>query len=142
VKTRREVSAGGVLLRREGATEVLLAARRNRRGDLVWGLPKGLIEAGEDPQDTAVRETLEETGYQGTIRRPIDTITYWYVWEGIRVHKTVHFFLMDVVGGDPARRDMEMEDVRWFPLSTGADTAGYPSEKEVLRKAAQLESDT
>ena len=142
MKTRREVSAGGVLIRRDEAPEVVLAARRNRRGDLVWGLPKGLIEEDEEPEAAAVRETREETGYDGEIVRPIDSITYWYVWEGVRVHKTVHFFLMDLVGGDPSRRDAEMEDVRWFSLRTAADTAGYSSEKEVLRKAAQLGSDT
>lgn len=139
MKTRREISAGGVLVRRDDGPEVLLAARRTRKGDLVWGLPKGLIEDGEGPEEAAVREVREETGYRGTIRAPIDSITYWYVWDGVRIHKTVHFFLMEATGGDPSARDEEMEDVRWFPMEDAPEVAGYDSEREVLRKAAQIE---
>ena len=48
MKTRSEVSAGGVVYRRVGdAIEVALAARRTRRGELAWGLPKGEIEPDE-----------------------------------------------------------------------------------------------
>lgn len=137
MKTRREVSAGGVLVRDAGGgPEVLLAARRTRSGDLVWGLPKGLVEPGESPEDAALREVREETGYQGRLRAPLGDISYWYVWGGVRVRKTVHFFLMDVSGGDASLRDREMEDVAWYPLEEAAETAGFPSEKDVLRRAA------
>ena len=139
MKTRREVSAGGVLTRRGDGTQVLLAARRTRKGAVVWGLPKGIVEEGESAEDAAVREVREETGYVGEILSPLGDITYWYVWEGIRVHKTVHFFLMAATGGDPSQRDEEMEEVRWFPLEGAVDVAGYESEREVLRKAAHLE---
>lgn len=139
MKTRREVSAGGVLYRRppsEGI-EVLLASRRTRSGDLVWGLPKGLVEEGESPEDTAAREVLEETGFEGKVVDSLGEITYWYVWEGMRVHKTVHFFLMETTGGDASRRDTEMEDVAWYPLQKAEGAAGFPSEKKVIRRARE-----
>jgi 8-oxo-dGTP pyrophosphatase MutT (NUDIX family) len=140
VKTRRQVSAGGVLLRQgEKGAEVLLAARRTRRGDVVWGLPKGLVEKGESPEEAAIREVREETGFQGEITGSLGSVTYWFVWEGTRIHKTVHFFLMDLTGGDAAFRDMEMEDVDWFPLATAADSIAFDSEREIIRKAAELE---
>ena len=61
--SRNEVSAGGVVYRREeDAIEIALAARRTRRGDLAWGLAKGAIEPGETEEQAAVREVLEETG--------------------------------------------------------------------------------
>ena len=138
MKTERQVSAGGVLIR-EGAEgpEVVLASRRTRRGELVWGLPKGLVEPGESPEDTAVREVQEETGHKGTVRGPIGDVSYWFVWEGTRIRKTVHFFLMDDSGDAPGPRDQEMEEVRWFPLDEAAGVAGFASEQDVLRSAAR-----
>lgn len=138
MKTQRQVSAGGVVVRDVGhGPEVLLASRRTRKGDLVWGLPKGLVERGEDPSETAVREVREETGYSGRIVEPLGEVSYWFVWGGTRIRKTVHFFLMEETGEPPGQRDTEMEDVRWFPLAEGADVAGFRSEKEVISKAAR-----
>jgi 8-oxo-dGTP pyrophosphatase MutT (NUDIX family) len=138
MKTRRQVSAGGVLVRMGShGPEVLLASRRTRRGDLVWGLPKGLVETGEAPEETAVREVLEETGHRGTIRGPLQEVAYWFVWEGTRIRKTVHFFLMDASDEPPGPRDREMEEVRWFPLEDAANVAGFDSEKQVIQEAAQ-----
>jgi 8-oxo-dGTP pyrophosphatase MutT (NUDIX family) len=138
VKTRREVSAGGVLYRPTAAgVEILLASRRTRSGDLVWGLPKGLVEKGESPEDTAVREVLEETGFEGKVQDSLGEIGYWYVWEGVRVRKTVHFFLMEAVAGDASRRDREMEEVAWFPLAEVEEAAGFGSEKQVIARARE-----
>jgi 8-oxo-dGTP pyrophosphatase MutT (NUDIX family) len=137
MKTERQTSAGGVLVRSgPDGVEVLLASRRTRRGELVWGLPKGLVERGESPEDAAVREVREETGYEGQVRGPLGDVSYWFVWEGTRIRKTVHFFLMDDTGAEPAPRDREMEEVRWFPLDEAADVAGFESEKDVIRRAA------
>ncbi len=137
MKTRSEHSAGGVVVRRrDGAVDVALAARRTRKGDLAWGLPKGLVEKGEAPEETAVREVQEETGLVAEIVEPLGDISYWYVWDEERIRKKVTFFLMEAVGGDVSVHDHEMEDVRWFPLQEAGRRASYPSEREVLRRAA------
>ncbi len=137
MKTRSEHSAGGVVVRRrERAVDVALAARRTRKGDLAWGLPKGLVEKGEAPEETAVREVQEETGLVAEIIEPLGDISYWYVWNAERVRKKVTFFLMEAVGGDVSIHDHEMEDVRWFPLPEARRRATYPSERDVLRRAA------
>ena len=137
MKTRSEHSAGGVVVRRrDGAVDVALAARRTRKGDLAWGLPKGLVEKGEAPEETALREVQEETGLVAEIVEPLGDISYWYVWDEERIRKKVTFFLMEAVGGDVSVHDHEMEDVRWFSLQEAGRRASYPSERDVLRRAA------
>jgi 8-oxo-dGTP pyrophosphatase MutT (NUDIX family) len=137
VQTRAEHSAGGVVFRRvEGAVDLALAARRTRHGDLAWGLPKGLVEPGEEPAETAVREVREETGLVAEIRSSLGAIRYWYVWEGVRVRKVVDVFLMEAVGGDVSEHDHEMEEVRWFPLAEAVEAASFRSERDVVERAA------
>ncbi len=134
---RREVSAGGVVYRRsDRGIEIALASRRTRRGDLAWGLPKGGIEENEDLRQAAIREVREETGLEAEIEEDLGDIRYFYVWEGVRVRKAVHFFLMRATGGDVSRHDHEMEDVRWFPLAKALKKAAYKGEREVLERAA------
>lgn len=138
MRTRHEISAGGVVYRRDGrAVEVALAARRTRRGELAWGLPKGAIEPDESPETAALREVREETGLEAEIEGDLGTIRYFYVWEGVRVRKQVRFFLMRATGGDIERHDQEMEEVRWFPLRTARKRAAYRGEREVLERAAE-----
>ena len=138
METRSEVSAGGVVYRRrKGRLEIALAARRTRRGELAWGLAKGAIEPTEAAEAAAVREVREETGLEARIEAPLGDIRYFYVWEGVRVRKTVHFFLMRSTGGRVSLRDHEMEDVRWFPLEEALKLAAYRGEREVLERAAE-----
>jgi 8-oxo-dGTP pyrophosphatase MutT (NUDIX family) len=138
-ETRTEVSAGGVVYRRgPDGVDVILAARRTRRGDLAWGLAKGGIETDESPEEAAVREVREETGIEAEIETSLGETRYFYVWEDVRIRKTVHFFLMRATGGDPNDRDDEMEDVQWFPLERALKRAAYRGEREVLGRAAEI----
>ncbi len=137
--TTREVSAGGVVYRRteDGDIEVVLASRRTRRGDLAWGLAKGGIEAGESKEEAALREVREETGLVAEIEADLGDTKYMYVWEDVRIRKTVHFFLMRCVGGDVGDRDDEMEEIRWFPLERALKRSAYRGERDVLARAAE-----
>ena len=116
---------------------MILASRRTKRGELAWGLPKGLIEPDESPPDTAVREVREETGVTAEIEEDLGQISYFYYWEGVRVRKSVRFFLMRATGGDTSLHDHEMEEVRWFPVRTASRTATFRSEKDMLAKAVE-----
>ena len=139
MKTRTEVSAGGVVYRRvDDGTEICLAARRTRRGDLAWGLPKGLVERDEAPEEAALREVAEETGLQAEIEVDLGTVRYFYVWDGVRVRKQVRFFLMRATGGDVSDHDDEMEDVRWFPARRAVKRASFRGERELVERAVEL----
>ena len=134
--TRNEVSAGGVVYRRtDDGVEMALAARRTRRGELVWGLAKGAIEPDESDEEAAVREVREETGLEAEVESDLGDIRYVYVWEGVRVRKRVHFYLMHATGGDVTDHDTEMEDVRWFPMRVARKRAAYRGEREVIERA-------
>jgi 8-oxo-dGTP pyrophosphatase MutT (NUDIX family) len=109
-----------------------------RRGELAWGLAKGGIEAGESSEEAAVREVREETGIEAEIEASLGETRYFYVWEDVRIRKTVHFFLMRATGGEPSDRDDEMEDVQWFPLERALKRAAYRGEREVLGRAAEI----
>jgi 8-oxo-dGTP pyrophosphatase MutT (NUDIX family) len=139
IPTKREISAGGVVYRRsDDDIEIVLASRRTRRGELAWGLAKGGIEDEESMEDAAVREVREETGLLAEIEAALGETRYFYVWENVRIRKTVHFFLMRHTGGDIDDRDDEMEEIRWFPLERALKRAAYRGERDVLVRAAEL----
>ena len=139
IPTTREVSAGGVVYRKtDDDIEVVLASRRTRRGQLAWGLAKGGIEEGETKQDAAIREVREETGMTAVIEADLGDTKYMYVWDDIRIRKTVHFFLMRHTGGNVDDRDDEMEEIRWFPMERAIKRAAYRGERDMLVKASEL----
>ena len=99
-QTVEEVSAGGLVVDRTGtAPQAALIGRHDRRGRLLWSLPKGHLERGETYEDAAVREVEEETGIRGRLLAPLGTIDFWFVADGRRIHKTVHHFLFEAAGG-------------------------------------------
>ena len=105
LRTVHETSAGGLVIDGiDGPKETQVAAligRIDRRGRMLWSLPKGHIELGETAEQTAIREVAEETGIQGSVLAALGSIDYWFVTEGRRVHKTVHHYLMRFLGGEP-----------------------------------------
>jgi 8-oxo-dGTP pyrophosphatase MutT (NUDIX family) len=139
VAYRREVSAGGVVYRErpDGGLEFVLASRRTRTGDLVWGLPKGRIDPGESIEEAAIREVREESGLVAEISQPLGAISYTYTWDRRGVSKVVHFFLMRALGGTFDDHDDEMEEVRWFPVDEVAAAAAYDSERDVIERAIE-----
>ncbi len=130
---RREFSAGGVLFRGE---EVLLIKNPSE----VWTFPKGIVEEGERPEETAVREVLEETGVEGEILRPLGEITYWYTLKGERVFKRVRYFLMRYLRGEP-RPSSEVLDSKFFPVEEAKDLLKYKGDKEIFSKALSFLQD-
>jgi ADP-ribose pyrophosphatase YjhB (NUDIX family) len=133
VRRVEETSAGGFVLDRRGRQpKAALIARRDRRGRLIWSLPKGHIEAGETPEDAAVREVFEETGIHGSIVASLGTIDFWFMAENQRIHKTVHHYLLDAEDLVLSDADAEVAEVAWVPLDEVAGRLRYADERRLL----------
>ncbi|WP_054053256.1 NUDIX hydrolase [Alloactinosynnema sp. L-07] len=136
-----ETSAGGLVID-PGTDRVALIGRLDRRGRLLWSLPKGHIEAGETPEQTAVREIAEETGIDGEVIRPLGTIDYWFIADGAkRVHKTVHHFLLVAHTYELSDEDVEVTEVAWVGIDELETRLAYADERRLVRKARQLLSE-
>ena len=129
-------SAGGVVVSAEGNRASLVVGMRRRGRDAVtWTLPKGTPDAGETVEETALREVGEETGLQVRIVEPLRAIEYDFVQDGTRIHKTVHYFLMEPTGGDLAAHDHEFEKVRWVPFDEAGSLLTFATERELVAEA-------
>jgi len=136
-----ETSAGGLIVDHESGAAAVIG-RLDRRGRLLWSLPKGHIEAGETAEQAAVREVEEETGISGTILGELGTIDFWFVAEDRRVHKTVHHFLLRATGGELSDEDIEVSEVAWVPLDELESRLAYADERRLIRRATELLEDT
>lgn len=121
-----------MLDRRGPEPRVALIARRDRRGRLVWSLPKGHLEEGESAEQAAVREVFEETGITGTIVASLGTIDFWFMADDRRVHKTVHHFVLDAQDVLLSDADAEVSEVEWVPLGEVGARLRYSDERRLL----------
>ena len=116
----------------------MLIAKHDRRGRLVWSLPKGHVEEGETLEQTAVREVYEETGVTAEVIDPLGDVDYWFVLQDRKIHKTVHHYLLRWVSGELSDHDVEVVDVAWVPLSEIPDRLAYPDERRLIGQVRQL----
>jgi 8-oxo-dGTP pyrophosphatase MutT (NUDIX family) len=117
----------------EGRPQVLLVHRRTPR---LWALPKGTPDSGETVEETALRETREETGLEVAIERRLKSIRYFFVRGSTRFHKTVHFFLMRPIGGRLEDHDAEFDEVAWVDLEEALAILSHATERSVVEEAA------
>ena len=136
----REFSAGGVLVKTIRGRPHLAAIRPQGKPPGVWALPKGNIDPGEAPADTAVREVLEETGVSGRLVEKLGDVKYTYTRRGgLRVFKIVSFYLLRAgrgrLGEIEERMRVEVAEARWLPLDEAPKLLAYGGEREMARKA-------
>jgi 8-oxo-dGTP pyrophosphatase MutT (NUDIX family) len=130
-------SAGGIVVRYEANEPwLVVGSRRRERDSRTWTLPKGTPDAGETLEETALREVREETGLEVRITGPLDSIEYTFSQSGKRIHKTVHYFLMEPVGGDLASHDHEFDEVRWIRFDDAPATLTFDTERALVGQAA------
>ncbi|HKE63337.1 MAG TPA: NUDIX domain-containing protein [Micromonosporaceae bacterium] len=113
--------ASGVVFDDAGA---LLLVRRADTG--AWSLPSGMVEAGEQPADAALREIYEETGVEARIERlagvAMHPVTYP---NGDRCEYLGVWFRCRAIGGTARVNDDESVDVAWFPMDSLPDLSGF-----------------
>ena len=147
---QREISAGGVVLRRRAGNwsiaviEPQREAFAGRKEKMLLALPKGLVDPGETAEQTALREVQEETGLTAAMIAKLADIKYVYVrsWgDKQRVFKIVSFYLLRHKSGrindvSPAMR-VEVKRARWLALDQAAKKLSYRGEREVVQKAQE-----
>jgi 8-oxo-dGTP pyrophosphatase MutT (NUDIX family) len=134
----REFSAGGVLVKTIRGRPMVAAIRPG--GKSVWALPKGNVDAGERPAETAVREVLEETGVHGHVVEKLGDVKYTYTRRGgVRVFKIVSFYLLRAglgrIGDIEERMRVEVDEARWLPLDEAPQLLAYGGEREMVQRA-------
>lgn len=133
---RSEFSSGGIVYKKANGKKMILVCQHSAHHG--WVFPKGLIGDmidGEGKEETAIREVKEETGAEGKIIKPLSPITYWYVWGGEKIKKTVYYYIMEYIGGDISKHDFEMENVEWISLDEVERRLSYASDKKVWKEA-------
>jgi len=145
----REFSAGGAVVRhREGRWWLAViepqsdSRTRARGGKPVMALPKGTLDPGERPEQTAVREVREETGVEADLIAKLGDVRYMYVrsWgNGERVFKVVSFFLLLYLAGEvgdiSADMRIEVRHAQWIALDEAPLRLTHRGEREVAERA-------
>ena len=130
INSSQPTHAGGVVYRVEGGrTEVLVVTARRRPDE--WVFPKGHIETGETPEQTAVREVHEESGVRATIIAPLEDVEIQMPDED----QTVRYFLMRAVDTGSAG---EGRQLLWLTADEALNRLTFDTSRESLRKALDM----
>ena len=137
-RPEREVSAGGIVFRRDESGVVRFLLIRDSYDN--WGFPKGHLEEDESPADAARRETAEETGLADLkLHGPIRLIDWHFRFRGRFIHKFCHFFLFESADGQPVPQEDEgITACRWCTLDEALRSLSYENARGVLRRAGDM----
>jgi 8-oxo-dGTP pyrophosphatase MutT (NUDIX family) len=130
----QERSAGGVVVRGDEVI-VIVPTRRGAQGQRVLALPKGHVDPGETPDQTALREVREETGVDARLVEKLGEVRYFYQREGKRIFKRVTFYRFSYLAGSLDDHDDEVEEARWMPLPAAIEALSYDGEREMAERA-------
>lgn len=142
MKIINQVSAGGIVYKKikDQKSKVksllwLICQHSQHKG---WVFPKGLVgdkNSKESMESAALREVEEEGGIKAKIvnDKPIKTF-YQYNWQGDLIKKTVYYFLMEYISGDPKDHDWEMSEAKFTSIEDVKKTLTYESDRVAFDK--------
>jgi len=135
METRKDFSCGGIVV--DPIDQRLLIVQvENLSGGHVWTFPKGHPENKENEFEAALREVQEETGWLCKVVRPLTDVSYFFVREGVRYHKTVRWFIMAPVEKTGVPMEGEILDCRWAGLDEAKALLSYPTDMKLLEQLA------
>jgi 8-oxo-dGTP pyrophosphatase MutT (NUDIX family) len=130
----RKYSSGGIVFC-EG--KVLMIKVAPPHSEIVF--PKGTIENNETPEQTAVREIAEETGYNTHVVAPIGAFSYRFDEDGKHFHKTLHYFILALDDKNqkpiPHREEDEEFENLWLDIDDAKSQLTHDNNKDMLDKA-------
>jgi len=147
---KHEISAGGIVFKRVKSSKLkpsqtwskvksflwLVCQHSQHKG---WVFPKGLvgdIKQGEAMEEAALREVEEEGGVKAKIVAKLTKpVEYFYKFQGQLIKKTVYYYLMEYVSGDPKNHDWEMSEAKFLSEEEVKKILTYQSDKEAFEAA-------
>lgn len=138
MKYKKEVSAGGIVFKNN---LWLITQHSKHKG---WSFPKGLIgdEIKDEPmEEAALREVEEEGGIKAKIvNEKTIVVKYKYRFEDTLVDKTVHYFLMEYISGDPKNHDWEVSEAMFVPAEQVKNTLTFNTDKQAFDEALKYKT--
>lgn len=137
-KAARELSAGGIVFRRmHGAISFAMMKDSYDK----WTFPKGHVESGEDIEEAAARETLEELGLNEIrLMEYLGKIDIWFrdkfEKKGKLIHKDIHYYLFEAPSDAQLHADPKQHvfDVKWVPMGQMEKVSEYVDMKPIVKR--------
>ena len=111
---------------------------KNRRS-AHWGFPKGHIEMGETPHQTAIREVLEETGIHVKLIDGFESVSKYKIQN--RIEKRVTIFVGTTHDTNTSIQQEEIEDYIWLTYDRALSILKFENDKNIITSAHQFLND-
>lgn len=147
METEYHKTAGCYLLRKvNDRWQIVLIYRKWAEDNQGWVLPKGHIEDGETLEETAIRETSEETGYTDMkIIAPLDPLNIQYQWYDGKLHfKKINYFVALLLNDKQQKLTLSenevktLTEVKWFDLAEAEKMIKFDDERRLLKQVLQI----
>lgn len=140
MKIKIETSSGGIVYKKEGNKILWLITQHSQHKG--WGFPKGLIGDNikdEPMEEAALREVEEEGGVKTKIinHKPVK-VNYNYRFKDFLVKKTVYYFLMEYISGDPKNHDWEVSEAKFVSENEVKKTLSFKTDGQAFNKVLLL----